>query len=98
MRSPEAAIACLALASGAHDMTLPALWATCTDAGGKFGGSAGGLINLASSISGVTAPLVAAKLAQMFGSFNAVFYVAAGLYVMGGITWLFIDPRKSIES
>lgn len=98
MRSPQAALACLALASGAHDMTLPVLWATCTDAGGKFGGSSAGFINFASSISGVTAPLAAAKLAETFGSFNAVFYVAAGLYVLGGITWLFIDPRKSIDS
>jgi ACS family glucarate transporter-like MFS transporter len=97
MRSPQAAVACLALASGAHDLTLPVLWATCTDAGGRFGGTSSGLVNLASSLSGVTAPLAAAKLAQMFGSFTAVFYVAAGLYVMAAITWLFIDPRKSIE-
>jgi ACS family glucarate transporter-like MFS transporter len=98
MHSPQAAIACLALASGAHDLTLPVLWATCTDAGGKFGGTSSGLVNLASSISGVTAPLAAAKLAQMFGSFTAVFYVAAGLYVLAAFTWLFIDPGKSIEA
>jgi MFS transporter, ACS family, glucarate transporter len=98
MRSPQAAVACLALASGAHDLTLPVLWATCTDAGGKFGGTSSGMVNLASSLSGVTAPLVAAKLAEMFGSFTAVFYVAAGLYLMGAIVWLFIDPQKSIEA
>ncbi len=98
MRSPEAAVACLSLASGAHDLTLPVLWATCNDAGGRFGGSAAGFINFASTLSGVTAPLAAAKLAQAFGSFNSVFYVAAGLYVLGATTWLFIDPRKSIEA
>ncbi len=98
MRSPGAAAASLALASGAHDLTLPVLWATCTDAGGRFGGSSSGFVNFASCISGVVAPLAAAKLEQMFGSFNSVFYVAAGLYVMGAVTWLFIDPRKSIDS
>jgi hypothetical protein len=92
------AVACLVLASGAHDLTLPVLWATCTDAGGKFGGTSSGFVNFASCISGVAAPLASAKLAQSFGSFNAVFYVAAGLYVIGGTLWLFIDPRKSIES
>jgi ACS family glucarate transporter-like MFS transporter len=97
MHSPGAAAACLALASGAHDLTLPVLWATCTDAGGRFGGSSAGFINFASCISGVAAPLVAAKLEQMSGSFNSVFYVAAGLYVLGAVTWLFIDPRKSID-
>jgi ACS family glucarate transporter-like MFS transporter len=96
--SPLAAVACLVLASGAHDLTLPVLWATCTDAGGKFGGTSSGFVNFASCISGVTAPLAAAQLAHAFGSFNAVFYVAAALYLMGGTLWLFIDPRRSIAS
>jgi MFS family permease len=98
MHSPGAAVACLVLASGAHDLTLPVLWATCTDAGGKFGGTSSGFVNFASCISGVTAPLVSAELAHVFGSFNAVFYVAAGLYLIGGALWLRIDPRRSIES
>jgi MFS family permease len=98
MRSPGAAVACLALASGAHDLTLPVLWATSTDAGGKFGGSSAGFINFASCISGVAAPLLSARLEQIFGSFNAVFYVAGGLYLIGAVTWLFIDPRKTIDS
>jgi MFS family permease len=92
--SAEAAIACLVLASGAHDMILPVLWATCTDLGGRFGGTASGWVNLASSLSGMTAPLAAAWLAHVFGSFHAVFYVAAALYVAGGAMWLIIDPRK----
>ena len=96
--SPLAAVACLVLASGAHDLTLPVLWATCTDAGGRFGGTSSGFVNFASCISGVTAPLVAAQLAAVFGSFNAVFYVAAGLYLIGGALWLLIDPRRSIDS
>jgi ACS family glucarate transporter-like MFS transporter len=95
--SPLAAVACLVLASGAHDLTLPVLWATCTDAGGKFGGTSSGFVNFASCISGVTAPLVSAQLAHVFGSFNAAFYVAAGLYVVGAMVWLLIDPRRSIE-
>jgi MFS family permease len=95
--SPLAAVACLVLASGAHDLTLPVLWATCTDVGGKFGGTSSGFVNFASCISGVTAPLAAAQLAHMFGSFHSVFYVAGALYLAGGILWLFIDPRRSIE-
>ena len=57
--SAEAAIAFLALASGAHDLTLPVLWATTTDAGGRFGGTASGFVNLASSLAGMLAPLSA---------------------------------------
>jgi len=95
VHSPEAAIAFLALASGAHDLTLPVLWATTTDAGGRFGGTASGFVNFASSLSGMLAPLTAAWLERAFGSFHAVFYGAAGLYVLGAGLWLLIEPPKS---
>jgi MFS family permease len=98
MRSPVAAAVSLAVAFGAHDLTLPVLWATSTDVGGKFGGSSAGWINLASCIAGMAAPLAMAALEQTFGSFNSVFYVASVLYVLAGIAWLFIDPRKRIDS
>jgi len=94
-RTPELAVACLAFASGTHDMSLPVLWATCTDLGGRFGGTAGGWLNLASSISGMLAPVVSAGLADMFGSFNAVFWVTTSLYLAGALLWLIIDPRKA---
>jgi MFS transporter, ACS family, glucarate transporter len=96
--SAEAAIAFLALASGAHDLTLPVLWATTTDAGGRFGGTAAGFVNFASSLSGALAPLSAALLERLFGSFHAVFYAAAGMYLLGAVLWLYIDPRKATAS
>jgi len=98
VNSAAAAIAFLALASGAHDLTLPVLWATTTDAGGRFGGTASGFVNFASSLSGMLAPLSAALLERMFGSFHAVFYAAAALYVLGAALWLIIDPRKALSS
>ncbi len=97
-RSPEFAVACLAFASGAHDLTLPVVWATCTDLGGKFGGTAGGWVNLASSLSGMLAPVASASLAQWFGSFSAVFWVTTSLYIVGALLWLLIDPRKPAVS
>src|SRR6185295_10917160 len=98
VHSAEAAIVFLMLASGAHDLTLPVLWATTTDAGGRFGGTAAGFVNLASSLSGMLAPLTAALLERVFGSFHAAFYLAAGLYVLGAGLWLIIEPPKSPSS
>jgi ACS family glucarate transporter-like MFS transporter len=92
--SAAAAIALLALASGAHDMTLPVLWATTTDAGGRFGGTASGFVNFASSLSGTLAPMTAALLERTFGSFHAVFLAAAAMYLSGAALWLVIDPRR----
>jgi ACS family glucarate transporter-like MFS transporter len=96
--SPEMAIACLVLAAGAHDVTLPVAWATCVDVGGRFGGTASGIMNLASSLSGMLAPVAAAWLSEAFGTFHPLFAVAAAVYVAGGLLWLGIDPAKSTES
>jgi MFS family permease len=93
--SGEWAIIGLVLAAGLHDVTLPAAWATCVDVGGKFGGTASGYMNLASSISGTLAPIAAAWLAELTGTFTSVFWVAAGVYFVGGLLWLAIDPKRA---
>jgi len=95
--SAGVAIAFLALASGAHDMTLPVLWATTTDVGGRFGGTASGLVNFASTLSCMLAPMSAALLERVFGSFHAVFFAAAAMYVCGATLWLTIDPQKPLS-
>jgi nitrate/nitrite transporter NarK len=92
--SAEWAIVGLVLAAGMHDLTLPAAWATCVDIGGRFGGTASGYMNLASSVSGVFAPITAAWLADVTGTFTSIFWVAAGVYVVGGLLWLVIDPHQ----
>ncbi len=97
MQSTWAAVALLTLASGAHDLTLPVMWATTTDTGGRFGGTAGGFINVASSVSGMLAPLTAAWVESAFGSFRAVFWIAAALYFSAAVLWIFIDPRRRAE-
>lgn len=92
--SAEWAVLGLVLAAGLHDLTLPVAWATCVDAGGRFGGTASGYMNLASSISGILAPLAAARLADATGTFTSTFWVAAAVYLVGGALWCVIDPRR----
>ncbi len=93
-RNGETAILGLVLAAALHDVTLPVAWATCVDIGGKFGGTAGGYMNLASSISGTMAPVAAAWLAEITGTFVTVFWVAAAVYAVGAALWLLIDPQR----
>jgi MFS family permease len=95
--TPEAAILWLVVAAGAHDMILPVLWATCVDAGGKFGGTSAGFVNFASCVSGVAAPIAAPKLAVAFGSFASIFYVSAALYVVGAAMWFLVRTPRPEE-
>ena len=97
--SPVAAVACLALASGAHDMTLPGL--VGNHAPMRAAGSAApssGFVNFASCLSGMRRPGVGRAARRIFGSFHAVFYAAAAMYLIGARSGCIIDPRKSIDS
>lgn len=93
--SPEAAIFWLTFSSATHDLTLPVAWSTCVDVGGRFGGTASGFMNVASSISGMLSPVAAAWLSQVFGTFHPLFAIAAGVYLIGGLLWLYIDAERT---
>ena len=90
------AVLWLAFAQGAQDLTLPVAWATCVDFGGRYGGTATGFMNTASSLSAMISPISAAWLTQTFGSFNATFAVAAFVYFVGALLWFLIDPAKRL--
>ena len=93
-----AAVLWLAFAQGAQDLTLPVAWAVCVDVGRRYGGTATGFMNTASSLSAALSPVVAAWLQQRFGSFSALFALAAGVYFIGALLWFVIDPEDDLES
>ncbi len=92
------AVLSLAFAQAAQDLTLPVAWAVCVDVGRRYGGTATGFMNTASSISAALSPVVAAWLEQRFGSFNALFALAAGVYCIGALLWFVIDAEDELES
>ncbi len=93
--SAASALFWLTFSSLTHDLTLPVAWSTCVDVGGRFGGTASGYMNMASSISGMMAPLAAAWFSQTFGSFYPLFAVTSGAYLIGALLWLYINPERN---
>lgn len=91
------AVLWLSFAQGAHDLTLPIAWATCIDVSHRYGGTATGFMNTASSISAMISPISAAWLSTTFGSFHSMFYVAAIVYCVGALFWCVIDPEQRLE-
>lgn len=95
--TPALAVLSLTFAAGTHDLVLPVTWATCVDVGGRFGATASGYMNMASSLAGMLSPIAAAWLAATFGSFHAMFAAAAVMYIAGGLLWLLIDPARPLS-
>jgi MFS transporter, ACS family, glucarate transporter len=92
-----AAVLWLAFAQAAQDLTLPVAWATCIDVSHKYGGTATGFMNTASSISAMISPVSAAWLASAFGSFHSMFFVASIVYCVGALFWGLIDAEQLVE-
>ena len=94
---PLAAVLWMAFAQGAQDLTLPVAWAVCVDVGHRYGGTATGFMNTASSASAVISPISAAWLAGKFGSFESMFWAATVVYGIGALLWFLIDPQRRVR-
>lgn len=90
------AVLCMAITQGAQDLTLPVAWAVCVDVGHRYGGTATGFMNTASSASAVISPISAAWLAAKFGSFESMFWASTVVYGVGALLWFAIDPARRV--
>lgn len=95
--NPLPAVLWMAFAQGAQDLTLPVAWAVCVDVGHRYGGTATGFMNTASSASAMFSPVTGAWLATRFGSFESMFWAAAVVYVVGALMWFVIDPERRVR-
>ena len=91
------AVMWMAFAQGAQDLTLPVAWAVCVDVGHRYGGTATGFMNTASSASAVISPISAAWLAARFGSFESMFWASTIVYLVGALLWFMIDPERRVR-
>jgi MFS family permease len=95
-QSALAAVLWLGAAQASLDLTTSVAWATSIDIGGRYGSTMAGFMNTASSIAAVMLPPLATALEREFGTFHAVFALAAGIYFAGGLLWLYIDPGRKV--
>jgi sugar phosphate permease len=86
----------LALALAAADLALSACWSVCLDIGRGYAGVVTGFMNTFGNLGGVLAPIVFGVVVARYGSWTIPFYVSAGVYVMGALLWLVIDPDRPI--
>jgi nitrate/nitrite transporter NarK len=96
-QTPFAATVLLCVAAAAFDFGQAANWATIVDLGGKYAGSAAGLVNLVGNLGNAFQPFIGAMIFGAFG-WNALFAVYAVAYLVAASMWLFIDPTKPFDA
>ena len=98
IKDPVLAMVALGIASFANDLVMPISWATCMDVGGRLCGTLAGSMNMMGAFVAAAAPTVVALILLWSNENWAItFYLSAGIYFMGTIFWLFLDPTTSIE-
>lgn len=93
---PALAATAIAAAVAASMFTLGAAWGTCLDLGGNHAGVVSAAMNTSGQIGSVLSPLMVTFLLAQTGEWNAPLWVMGGLYLLGSLAWLGIDPRKRI--
>ena len=91
--NPVLVMAAMGLASLFGDISMPCSWGACMDVGGKFAGTYSGAMNMMGNLGGALSPLAFNWIASHSSrGWAAAFDVSAGVYFLGAICWLFIDP------
>lgn len=97
LTDPLWAIAAMGLASFFNDLVMPPAWGSCMDIGGKFAGTVSGSMNMMGNLAGFAAPVFGGYIMDHTHNWNIFLYTMAGMYVLGGLCWPFIDPVTPIE-
>jgi ACS family glucarate transporter-like MFS transporter len=105
--SPLAFILSFSIAIFGVELTLAPSWTFCMDIGGKKSGIVSGTMNmlgnLGSAASAIIFPYFVANItipyfAETTGNANSFFVLAGLLNLIAIIAWLFMDPRKPLDT
>jgi MFS family permease len=94
--APAAAASLIAVATAASMLTLGAAWGTCIDVGGDHSGVVSAAMNTSGQVGALICPVLVIHLVRRYGDWNAALYLMGILFLVGAVSWLFVDPRKPV--
>ena len=95
VQSARLASVILAGGAGAVYLSQSSFWSVTVDIGGTSAGSISGFMNMGNQIGAAITASLTPWIAARYG-WTASFLVAAGLCVVGALSWLVIDPVRTL--
>lgn len=92
------AVALLALGSLLAALAGPCALAATIDIGGKRVPQVFGVMNMSGNLAAAACPVLVGKLFEWTSNWNLVLLLFAGVYLVGAISWGFVDPQKHIDT
>ena len=96
VQSARLASVVLAGGAGALYLSQSSFWSVTADIAGASSGSVSGLMNTGNQVGAALTAALTPWIAARFG-WPASFRVAAALCVVGAISWLFVDPSRTLS-
>ena len=98
VNDPIWAMIAMGFSSFSNDLVMPPAWSACMDVGGRYAGTLSGSMNMMGNFSGGLAPVAVGYILHWTGqNWNATLLVSAGIYFLGTLCWLFLDPVTPLE-
>jgi MFS transporter, ACS family, glucarate transporter len=94
--SPQLAGIVLAGGAGALYLSQSTFWSVSVDIAGRSSGVFSSMVNMGGQIGGALTASLTPWIAQHFG-WTTSFAVAAGMAVVGALSWLVVHPERSLE-
>ncbi len=92
----DVAMALMAAASFASDLTMPISWNTCVEIGRRYTATVAASMNMLGNLAGFVAPVAGGViLEQTGGNWTLLIYTMVGFAVVSALCWLFIDPERA---
>ena len=97
LKDPIWAAILMGLASFSNDLMMPGAWGACMDVGGKYAGTLSGSMNMMGNLGGGLGPVTTGYILQATQNWSIPFYLGSGIYLIGAVAWMFIDPVTPLE-
>ncbi|WP_372718121.1 MFS transporter [Novipirellula sp.] len=98
VQSAVLAVALLSLGSFLAALAGPCAFAATIDIGGPRVPQVFGLMNMVGNLAAAACPILVGWLFQWTSNWNLVLLMFAGVYMVGAICWVFVNPQKQIDN
>lgn len=93
---PVTAAVLISLAAATCMLTTAPSWSTCIDIGREHSATVGATMNTAGQIAAIASAPVVGYSVKLLGDWNMPFKLLGGLFLVGAVCWLLVDPRKPV--
>ena len=86
------------LGLGVMDLMLPSAWAMCMSIGGRYGGTATGVMNTAGNFGGWVGAIVFGYIVKATGDYNPPLRLIAGMVLVAALVFSCVDCSAGLRA